>query len=108
MKEKYFTELVWHNIREFLYGARPFGFFRWKSFVYKALKDIKINHYPYYYWSGVTIHIYGKNGMIDYNIYKVLTFSQYCKNSITPAKLVNNIFIDKKYKDEFSKTLKYK
>ena len=100
----YFPELAWHNIREFLYGKRPFGFWDWKSSVKDTLKQIKDNYYPCYYWSSHQKHYYKDNGESDYNIYTIYTyyprFLSY--DSQGPVKL---IFINKNYHYKFRTTL---
>jgi len=103
----YFTELVWHNILEFRYGKRPFGFWKWKSLIYKALKNIDKKHQRHY-WSSTNIYIYDKTGMLDFCIYKIKTYDFDSIKRIHHVNPTENIFIDKKYRDEFSKTLLFK
>ena len=103
----YFTELVWHNILEFRYGKRPFGFWKWKSSIHKALKNIDKKH-QLYYWSSTKIYIYDKTGMLDFCIHKIKTYDFNPRKRMYHVNPTENIFIDKKYRDEFSKTLLFK
>jgi len=102
----YFTDLVWHNILEYRYGKRPFGFWNWKSSVHNVLKEIEEKYYPCYYWASTYIHIYGIDGTLDYVIYGVFTYGPDQKNWLTSVKPINNVFKDKKYFLEFKQTLR--
>ena len=102
----FFTGLVWHNILEFRYGKRPFGFWNWKSTIHNALKQIKYEYYPKYYYCSHHRHIYAQpSGMLDYTIYSVSTYGPNRKNWMTSVKPIKYIFKDKKYFLEFKQTL---
>lgn len=103
----FFTELVWHNILEFRYGKRPFGFWDWKNTVHNVLKQIKDEYYPKYYWSSHHRHIYdgSDSSVLDYTMYTVLTYGPQQSNWRTSIKPIKYIFKDKKYFEEFKRTL---
>ena len=105
----YFPELPWHNILEFRYGKRPFGFWNWKSSVHNVLKEIEEKYYPNYYWTSHIKHIYMRpSGMLDYNMYGISTYGPKESNWITSVKPIKYIFKDKKYFEEFKRTLSMK
>jgi hypothetical protein len=101
----YFPELAWHNIREFLYGKRPFGFWDWKSSISNVLKEIKYEYYPCYYWSSSEQCHYKDNGALDYKIYKILTYGPKQENWKMSIKPTKYIFKNKNYSEEFKRTL---
>lgn len=107
----YFPELAWHNIREFLYGKRPFGFWDWKSSIKDVLKNIKDEYYACYYWSSHQKHYYKDNGELDYNIYTIYTYSplflskELSKKTIYYKLPIKLIFKNKKYCEDFKTTL---
>lgn len=101
----YFTDLVWHNILEFRYGERPFGFWKWKSYIHQSLKYI--NSKKQYYSSTAKKYIYDKNGMLDFCIYKVKVYDFWDINYMKNIFPTQNVFINKQHKNEFSKTLSF-
>jgi hypothetical protein len=102
----YFTELVWHNILEFRYGKRPFGFWKWKSHIHKSLTYIKSK--KQYYSSSTTKYVYGENGMLDFCIFKIQVYDFWDVNYMKHIFPTQNLFIDKKHRNEFSKTLRFR
>ena len=105
----FFPDLPWHNIQEFIYGKRPFGFWNWKSLSHNVLNQIKNEYYPCYYWSSYVKHIYKEpSGMLDYNIYKISTYGPKQSNWITSIKHIKYIFKDTKYFEEFKRTLSFR
>ena len=102
----YFPELPWHNILEFRYGKRPFGFWNWKSSAHNVLKEIEDKYYPHYYCTSNHHHIYSQtSGMLDYTIYTVSTYGPKQSNWTTSVRPIKYVFKDKKYCDEFKRTL---
>ena len=105
----YFPELPWHNILEFRHGKRPFGFWNWKSSAHNVLKQLKDEYYPHYYWASHIKHIYMRpSGMLDYNMYGISTYGPKQSNWISSVKPIKYIFKDKKYFEEFKRTLSMK
>ena len=103
----YFPDLTWHNILEFRYGKRPFGFWNWKSSSHNFLKEIEDKYYPNYYWASHQRHIYKpiNYGTYDYTIYTVSAYGPTQSNWEHSVKPIKYIFKDKKYYEEFKKTL---
>lgn len=103
----YFPELPWHNILEFRYGKRPFGFWNWKSSAHNVLKQLKDEYYPHYYWNSNQKHIYKPPiyGMLDYTIYTIKAYGAKQSNWVTSIKPIKYIFKDEKYFEEFKRTL---